>query len=108
MRLSEPPTPLETQATLLLVDDEPNVTAALRRILRNPLILGVLAAIPFAYWQVRLPGWLTTSGEYLAQLTLPLALDIRAKKSSLDEPVRPKFLILKSLRRFSASVSFDS
>jgi predicted permease len=46
----------------------------LRSILRNPLILGVLAAIPFAYWQVRLPGWLTTSGEYLAQLTLPLAL----------------------------------
>ncbi len=35
MRLSEPPTTLETQATLLLVDDEPNVTAALRRILRN-------------------------------------------------------------------------
>lgn len=34
MWLSEHPT-LETQATLLLVDDEPNVTAALRRILRN-------------------------------------------------------------------------
>ncbi len=34
MSLFERPT-LETQATLLLVDDEPNVTAALRRILRN-------------------------------------------------------------------------
>jgi predicted permease len=45
-----------------------------RSIARNPLIIGVLAAIPFAYWQVRLPSWLTTSGEYLAQLTLPLAL----------------------------------
>ena len=43
-------------------------------ILRNPLIIGVLAAIPFAYWQVELPEWLLTSGEYLAQLTLPLAL----------------------------------
>ncbi len=43
-------------------------------ILRNPLILGVLSAIPFAYWRVTLPAWLTTSGEYLAQLTLPLAL----------------------------------
>ncbi|WP_027896427.1 AEC family transporter [Zestomonas thermotolerans] len=43
-------------------------------ILRNPLILGVLAAFPFAYWQICLPAWLTTSGEYLAQLTLPLAL----------------------------------
>src|SRR5690606_34583429 len=27
-----------------------------------------------AYWQLRLPAWLSTSGEYLAQLTLPLAL----------------------------------
>lgn len=45
-----------------------------RGILRNPLILGVLAAIPFAWGEVRLPVWLTTSGEYLAQLTLPLAL----------------------------------
>ncbi|MCY1288397.1 auxin efflux carrier [compost metagenome] len=46
----------------------------LKGILRNPLILGVLAAIPLAYWQIRLPAWLATSGEYLAQLTLPLAL----------------------------------
>lgn len=56
----------------------PNARASARSILvgvlRNPLILGVLAAIPFAYWQVRLPAWLSTSGEYLAQLTLPLAL----------------------------------
>lgn len=56
----------------------PNAKASawsiLKSILRNPLILGVLAAIPFAYWQVRLPDWLNTSGEYLAQLTLPLAL----------------------------------
>lgn len=41
-------------------------------ILRNPLILGVLAAIPFAWWQIHLLVWLTTSGEYLARLTLPL------------------------------------
>ncbi|WP_137818185.1 AEC family transporter [Pseudomonas sp. 2FG] len=46
----------------------------IKSILRNPLIIGVLAAIPFAYWQIGLPVWLTTSGEYLAQLTLPLAL----------------------------------
>ncbi|RJG11919.1 AEC family transporter [Pseudomonas cavernicola] len=46
----------------------------LKSILRNPLIIGVLAAMPFAYWQIGLPVWLTTSGEYLAQLTLPLAL----------------------------------
>ncbi|MCC6074730.1 AEC family transporter [Pseudomonas sp. GCM10022188] len=46
----------------------------LKGILRNPLILGVLTAMPFAWWQVHLPVWLTTSGEYLARLTLPLAL----------------------------------
>jgi predicted permease len=45
-----------------------------KSIICNPLIIGVLAAIPFAYWQIPLPAWLTTSGEYLAQLTMPLAL----------------------------------
>lgn len=43
-------------------------------ILRNPLIIGVVAAVPFAYWQVALPDWLMTSGRYFAQMTLPLAL----------------------------------
>lgn len=65
-------------AVLVLEFYNPNGKATpwsiLKGILRNPLILGVLAAIPFAYWQVRLPAWLATSGEYLAQLTLPLAL----------------------------------
>ncbi|MCJ0975610.1 AEC family transporter [Pseudomonas sp. PS1] len=46
----------------------------IRSILRNPLVIGVTSAIPFAYWQVPLPEWLMTSGEYFAQLTLPLAL----------------------------------
>jgi predicted permease len=45
-----------------------------KSIICNPLIIGVLSAIPFAYWQIALPAWLTTSGEYLAQLTMPLAL----------------------------------
>ena len=65
-------------AVLVLEFYNPNGKATpwgiLKGILRNPLILGVLAAIPFAYRQVRLPQWLATSGEYLAQLTLPLAL----------------------------------
>jgi predicted permease len=45
-----------------------------RSIFSNPLIIGVLAAIPVAYWQLPLPAWLVTSGEYFAQMTLPLAL----------------------------------
>ncbi|WP_437881694.1 AEC family transporter [Pseudomonas sp. LRF_L74] len=43
-------------------------------ILRNPLILSVLLAMPFSYWKIELPAWLLTSGDYLASLSLPLAL----------------------------------
>ncbi len=46
----------------------------LTQILRNPLILAVVAAVPVAALELRLPGWMMTSGEYFASLTLPLAL----------------------------------
>jgi predicted permease len=42
-------------------------------ILRNPLIISVLAAIPFAYWQIGLPGWLEACAQNLGNMTLPLA-----------------------------------
>lgn len=45
-----------------------------KSILRNPLIISVLVAAVMAYAQVALPNWLLTSGDYLAQMTLPLAL----------------------------------
>ncbi len=45
-----------------------------KNVISNPLIVSVLVAGPFAYWQIGLPGWLETSGQYLAQMTLPLAL----------------------------------
>ncbi|MBU1330529.1 MAG: AEC family transporter [Gammaproteobacteria bacterium] len=45
-----------------------------KSVLSNPLIIGVLLAIPFAYWQLPLPGWMLISGQYFAQMTLPLAL----------------------------------
>ncbi|WP_068829512.1 AEC family transporter [Pseudomonas sp. BMS12] len=51
-----------------------DVWSIARSIVTNPLILGVVAAIPFAYWQVKLPAWLLTSGDYFASMTLPLAL----------------------------------
>lgn len=51
-----------------------NVRSVCMSILRNPLIIGVASAIPFAYWQVEFPLWLLTSAGYFAQLTLPLAL----------------------------------
>lgn len=43
-------------------------------IARNPLILSVLVSVPFAWWEISLPGWVMTSGDYFASLTLPLAL----------------------------------
>jgi malate permease and related proteins len=46
----------------------------LAHIVRNPLILAVAAAVPVAALELELPGWLMTSGEYFASLTLPLAL----------------------------------
>ncbi|MBA2779254.1 AEC family transporter [Billgrantia kenyensis] len=46
----------------------------IHHIVRNPLILAVVAAVPVAALELRLPGWLMTSGEYFASLTLPLAL----------------------------------
>ncbi|QTF91683.1 AEC family transporter [Halomonas sp. BM-2019] len=46
----------------------------LTHIVRNPLILAVVAAVPVATLELELPGWLMTSGEYFASLTLPLAL----------------------------------
>jgi predicted permease len=51
-----------------------DVWSLTKNILSNPLIIGVLAAIPFAAWQISLPAWLLTSGEYFAQMSLPLAL----------------------------------
>ncbi|MGC3873578.1 AEC family transporter [Halomonas sp. GXIMD04776] len=45
-----------------------------KHIARNPLILSVLIAIPFAWSGIELPDWLMTSGDYFASLTLPLAL----------------------------------
>jgi len=45
-----------------------------KNIMCNPLIISILAATPFAYFEIGLPKWLDTSGTYLAQMTLPLAL----------------------------------
>ncbi len=46
----------------------------LRDIVRNPLIISVIVAIPVAWSGIQLPGWVMISGDYFASLTLPLAL----------------------------------
>lgn len=46
----------------------------LHEIVTNPLIIAIIAAIPFSYFRIKLPGFIDTTIEYLATLTLPLAL----------------------------------
>lgn len=55
-----------------------------KSIATNPLIVGVLLAIPFAAWQIPLPAWLLTSGGYFAQMSLPLALICIGATLTLD------------------------
>lgn len=65
-------------SVIVLTTYLPGQTASWGRILgdivRNPLILAVMVAVPFAWSGVHLPAWLMTSGDYFASLTLPLAL----------------------------------
>jgi predicted permease len=51
-----------------------SVAGTLFDIARNPLILGIVLALPVAWAHLQLPSILLQSGEYFAQMTLPLAL----------------------------------
>ncbi|MFT4632649.1 MAG: putative permease [Candidatus Pseudothioglobus sp.] len=46
----------------------------LKDIATNPLIVAIVLALVFNAWQVRLPGFLLSTGTYLGGLALPLAL----------------------------------
>ena len=72
-----------------------NLTSALLEILKNPLILAVLLALPISIYQLELPTILNKTGQYFANLTLPLAL--LAIGGSLS---------LKSLRDTSAQAAW--
>ncbi|MFT6914896.1 MAG: malonate transporter [Motiliproteus sp.] len=50
------------------------VRATLVGIAKNPLILGILLALPVAWLEIQLPQLVIRTGEYFAQMTLPLAL----------------------------------
>jgi predicted permease len=43
-------------------------------IFKNPLIIALFAALPFAWLRISIPEVLQTTGNYLATITLPLAL----------------------------------
>ncbi|KAA3654527.1 MAG: AEC family transporter [Proteobacteria bacterium] len=46
----------------------------LKGIVRNPLIIGIVLALPVSWAGIELPALVRQSGEYFANLTLPLAL----------------------------------
>ncbi len=45
-----------------------------KEIMLNPLILSVIAAIPFSIFKIGIPSSIETTGNYLADIALPLAL----------------------------------
>ncbi len=65
-------------SVVVLLAYQPGQSASWRRIfhdiVRNPLIIAVVVAIPFAWLKIGLPTWVMTSADYFASLTLPLAL----------------------------------
>jgi len=51
-----------------------NLASAGIEILKNPLIIAVVLALPVSYFAIPLPEVVATTGRYFANLTLPLAL----------------------------------
>ena len=51
-----------------------DIKASLIEIILNPLILGVIFALPFSYFQIQLPEIVLSTGTFLSDLALPLAL----------------------------------
>lgn len=56
------------------VSAKSGMLAIIRHVAKNPLILSVLLAIPFAYFAIDLPEWVMASGNYFGAMSLPLAL----------------------------------
>jgi len=54
--------------------NNPSFWQTIKEILKNPLILAVLLALPISLLQIELPAVVQTTGQYFANLTLPLAL----------------------------------
>ena len=55
-------------------DKQTNIRKTLFDLFTNPLILAVFASLPFSYYKISFPQFLISTIDYLAALTLPLAL----------------------------------
>lgn len=56
------------------LDGKRSLSNHIKGILKNPLIIAIVLALPFSYFNISLPNIAIVTGEYFAQLTLPLAL----------------------------------
>jgi predicted permease len=56
------------------LDKNLSLGATLKGIIKNPLIIAIIIALPFSYFDVSLPSFILRTGEYFANMTLPLAL----------------------------------
>jgi predicted permease len=54
--------------------DKKAVIGAVKHIIRNPLIIGIVAGVPFSVFEIEFPTFLRGSMNYMANLTTPLAL----------------------------------
>jgi len=68
------------------------ISKTLLGIVKNPLIIAIVLALPFSYFKVALPDFAIRAGEYFANLTLPLALlcigaslDLKSLRSNSSE-----------------------
>jgi len=51
-----------------------NLRSTVFEVILNPLIIAVIVALPFSYFKLELPSMLFTTGNFLADVALPLAL----------------------------------
>lgn len=73
-----------------------NITRALLEIVKNPLILAAICAIPFAYFKIGIHPIISKTGNYLSALTLPLALIGIGGSLSFAEMKRPSAIALSA------------
>jgi predicted permease len=51
-----------------------NLLSTIYEVMLNPLIIAVIVALPFSYFKLELPSMLFTTGNFLSDVALPLAL----------------------------------
>ncbi|MCK7523686.1 MAG: hypothetical protein MZV64_41655 [Ignavibacteriales bacterium] len=52
-----------------------NLKSSLIEIILNPLILAVIIALPFSYFKIQLPELILSTGGFVSDLALPLAIN---------------------------------